>query len=176
MITITVEGVEPLLMALSRIPGAIEKASRTAVRDALKGARQDVARKVAERYTISPGAITSTIKTRATGGLNGELKSKGAVNPLQKFKHTLPSRRRGEYIYIEVVRGQGGVLKKAFQGKGSILERLTSARYPLRGIAGPSAPGMLSTPEVSEVIMDGMERRIGAKLERAANAILGGYL
>lgn len=180
MINIDVQGLEEAINRISHIPGAAEKAARQAVKDSLKGARRDAADKVRERYTVALSAVTKTIKIKATGGLSGEMTSRGGTTPLNKFFHqpkTPLKGQRGRFIFAQVVRAQGGLLAKGFIPKrgAGIYHQLTSSRYPIAPMQGPSAPGMLSVPEVSEVVQRGIERRIVSKLEHAANAILGGY-
>lgn len=161
------------------IPGAMERAGRSAVNRTLKGGRQDVSRRVGARYTIPVAAVMSTIKTRVSG-LTGEMKSKGARNPSDKFLHR-PTVRQNPGppggIFLNVVKGQGGNLQRAFiQRTGGIWERVGKERFPIHRFYSPSAPGMMAVKPVSSYVVAKMEERLKINLEHEAAAVINGFL
>lgn len=176
MISIRVEPVNiaPVITALSRIPGGLERAIPRAVKRSLKSGRAEAGRRIAARYTIPARAVTSTIKVTSNA-----MVSRGSRISLQKFKHN-PRRRvnpgpKGG-IFAQVVRGQGGQLRRAFkQNSGGIYEREGRPRYPIRKLTGPSAPGMLGNEIVAPQILSKIEQRLGIELIQQANAVIGGY-
>lgn len=176
MITIEPVNVSEAAVRLSKFSGKLELATSRAIRRTLKGARQSASRKVASRYTIGSRAVMSTVSVQARG-FEGEMKSRGSVIMLDRFR-VRPKRRPRKMpaggVRAEVVRGQGGQLRSAFlQRSGGVYERAGASRYPLRRIAGPSAPGMLSSPEVSRFIESRIEERFGVEFTHEAEFILG---
>ncbi len=159
MLQVTVN-LESAVAALGRIPPQAQKALKKASRKTLQLAKREAVAKVKARYTSPISLFTSSLqlKARATGG---ELISKGAKNPLYKFK-TAPKGRittRGRYIHAEVVRGQGGTLKKAFRMSSgpNIFERIGASRKPIKKLYSVAAPSMLNVPEVREPVMQKIE-------------------
>lgn len=177
MITIEPVNIEPVIAALSRIPGGIERAARSAIRRTLRGGRKDAGTLTRRRYTLPAGVVTSSLSVKVSG-LSGEMRSRGGRNPLEKAK-TNPKgriRTRGRYIRAEVVRGQGGVIPKAFRPYGAgIFAREGRSRYPIRRLSTVSAPGMVSHPSVSEPIINKMSQRFSVNFLHEAAAVLGGY-
>lgn len=170
--------VEQVFRGLAHIPNGIERAAKSAIRRTLKGARKDAGTLTRRRYTLPAGIVTKSLKISA-GGLSGEMTSKGSRNPLEKAKTNPKGRikQRGKYIRAVVVRGQGGIIKKAFRKSGgsSIFERVGAKRFPIKKLKTVSAPGMVSHPEISTPIQNKIEERIGINLLHEAAAILGGF-
>jgi len=149
------------------------RAVNSALRRTLRGVRKDIGGKVKERYTIAPGNVTKTVTVKA-GNLRGEITSRGRVNPLERFK--INPRRRlkrppASGVFAENIRGQGGYLKHAFIKGGGVFERTGRKRFPIKKIQGPSAPGILKSPPMSNFIMKKIEERIGKNLQHEINAI-----
>ena len=177
IITIEPVNLEPVLSALSRIPGGIERAARSAIRRTLKGGRKDAGTLTRRRYTLPAGVVTRSLSIKVSG-MSGEMRSRGGRNPLEKAK-TNPKgriRTRGRYIRAEVVRGQGGILPKAFRPHGAaIYERVGRTRYPIQRLTTVSAPGMVSHPSISEPIANKMSQRFSVNFLHEAAAVLGGF-
>ena len=181
MFSISIEP-SPLLQSMinrvALIPNGLEKAGRRAVQRTLRGGKQDAARKVAQRYTIKTGKVTSTIRTRQSG-LSGVMSSKGARNMLKEFilrPRTRPRKMPAGGVYVQNVRGQGGNLLHAFLQKGGgVFEREGRSRYPIRHLTGPSAPQMLGNPIVGPHIESKMFQRLQVNLDHELNAVLGGF-
>ena len=178
MITITIEpppDLQAKIQRLAMIPGALQRAGRQTVTRTLRGAKQDAARKIGQRYTIKVGEVTKTIKIH-NHGLSGEMVSKGSRNPLKKFRlqpKKRPRRMPAGGVFVQNVRGQGGNLLHAFlQRSGNVYERVGRPRFPIKGLKGPSAPGMLSSPQVGPYIENKMFQRMQINLNHAVEAIL----
>ena len=170
MITITIEpppDLQAKIQRLAMIPGALQRAGRQTVTRTLRGAKQDAARKIGQRYTIKVGEVTN---------LSGEMVSKGSRNPLKKFRlqpKKRPRRMPAGGVFVQNVRGQGGNLLHAFlQRSGNVYERVGRPRFPIKGLKGPSAPGMLSSPQVGPYIENKMFQRMQINLNHAVEAIL----
>lgn len=180
MISISAEPInlETVLRGIAHIPGGMERAAKNAIRRTLRGARKDAGTLARQRYTLPAGIVTKSLKI-SVGGMSGEMTSKGGRNPLEKAKTNPKGRikQRGKYIRAEVVRGQGGLIKKAFRKSGgnSIFERVGASRYPIRKLKTVSAPGMVSHPSVSTPVQNKIEHRLGINLLHEASAILGGF-
>lgn len=177
MINISIEPVnaEQVLRGISHIPGAVEKAARRAVTRTLKGSRKEAATLARRRYTLPAGIITSSLSIRVNG-LGGELKSKGRRNPLEKAKVSGGVRQP---VRAVVVRGQGGIIKRAFRMKfhpdSGIFQRVGVKRLPIEKLSTVAAPQMVSHNEVSKPVQDNMQRRLSINLLHEASAILGGF-
>jgi|GEM_PF-1522531 len=178
-ISISVEpvNVEPILRSVAHIPGAVERAAHRAVSRTLKGAKREAGTLTKRRYTL-PASIVSRSLMLKVSGLSGVMKSRGKRNPLEKAKVAPKNPSRSSHIRAVVVRGQGGVIRKAFRKKfhpaEGIFVRLHDSRFPIKKLKTVSAPGMVSHPEVSTPILNKIEHRIGIELLHAASSILTG--
>ncbi len=175
MLNIQVVNLEQVAAAISHIPGAVEKAVKISVKKTLQGAKKDAVAKVKQRYTSPIGIFTRSLQIKASA-MGGSLISKGAKNPLEKFK-TAPKGRinqRGNYIKATVVQGQGGILKKAFRKSGgeSIFERIGASRLPIKKLKSVAAPSMLGVPQVREPVMRQIESRFGSEFISAVSQFL----
>ena len=183
----TLKEAEELLKGL---PGAAEKAAKTAIRKTVRGAKQDAARKVKERYTIKPAYITRTIRFDfQAGGLAAAFRSKGRVNDLAYFKHrpqSVPKHRppKGSYLFSQVIKGEGGTIEHAFlakmkSGHIGVFQRAghgaQNSSLPIEKLSGPSTPQMLESPTVSAFIQKRMEERLQSNIDHEVNAFLMGY-
>lgn len=168
-----------IITKLLQIPGGMERAARNAVSRTLKGGRQDAIRRAGARYTAPQAIVRNSIRTRVSG-LNGVMKSTGARNPLDKFKHRptkRPKRMPAGGVYAQVVKGQGGYLQHAFLMKNnSVYERVGASRFPIKKLFAPSAPGMIAIPPVSKFVVQKMEERLAINLNHAAAAVISGWL
>ena len=190
MIEIDARSLDRAAQLLAGMPGAAEKAAKTAIRKTVRGARKDAVDKVKDRYTIKPAYVTRTLGfSFSAGGLTGSFKSSGRVNDLAYFKHSprsVPKRRppKGQYLYSQVVKGEGGTIAHAFlarmrSGHVGVFQRAghgaSNAPLPIDKLAGPSTPQMLGSPTVSAFIQKRMEERLTKNIEHEVNAFLMGY-
>ena len=180
MINISVEPVntQEILRTVSHIPGAVEKATRRAITRTLKGARRDAGTFTKRRYTLPPSITSSSLLIKVSG-MSGFMRSKGRRNPLEKAKVTPKSSNSRSSIRAIVVRGQGGVIRRAFRKKFNphegIFVRLTDSRFPIKKLTTVSAPGMVSHPTVANPIQNKIEQRISIELLHETSAILNGF-
>lgn len=178
MISISLDpvNVEPILRSISHIPGAIEKATRRAIKRTLAGAKQTAAQLARQRYTLPASIVRNSLELRVGSNFSGYLKSRGTRNPLDKAKTTPKSRitRRGKYIRAEVVRGQGDIIKKAFRkfGGGSVFERTGKNRFPIHKLKTVSAPQMVGHPSISKPVIAKIQNRLEINLLHEASFIL----
>lgn len=177
MFNITSHGLDEAIAKLSKSPTGLSKAIRSAIRRTLRGAKKDAGSKVKARYTINAGEVIRTIRLQQSG-FSGSMTSSGSRNPLKKF-HIRPSARPRRMppggVFAQNVRGQGGAIRRAWlKRSGGVFERINSARFPIRQLKGPSAPGMLSNPIVAPFIVARMEHRLGIDLEHELSAAMGG--
>lgn len=153
----------------------LERAIRSGLKRTVNGLKKDIGTKVKQRYTIASGAVTKTIKTRASG-LTAELTSRGNVNPLERFKINPKKRLKRQPpggVFAENVRGQGGYLRHAFiKGKG-VYERTTAKRFPIKKFYGPSAPGMMNSLPMSSFILKRVAERLDVNINHELNFYLG---
>ena len=184
---------------LKGLPGAAEKAAKTAIRKTVRGAKQDATRKVKERYTIKPAYITRTMRFDfQAGGLAAAFRSKGRVNDLAYFKHrpqSIPKHRppKGKYLFSQVIKGGGGPIAHAFLAKmksGHIGVFYRTGEYGrnnhinksgkldqemIEKLSGPSTPQMLESQTVAAFIQKRMEERLQKNIDHEVNAFLMGY-
>ena len=154
-------------------PNAIIRAIQKSIRQTLKDTKTDAATGIKQRYT-NPSVGTRPLKFKVNG-LTGVLSSKGAANPLEKFKIQPRKRlkrppKRG--IFAQVVRGQGGFISHAFIYNKAVFARKGKPRTPIRRLKTVSAPGMLKPPPISNLILGKIQQRfdkhLGAALESVA--------
>lgn len=187
MIHIDSSGLDRAQAMLQHIPGAAAKATKTALKKTVRGARQEASKKVRERYTIKAKYITRTLSVSVEmGGFVASFKSKGRVNDLAYFKHKPgnPPKRRpkpGNYLHSEVVQGEGGPIRHAFlagmqSGHVGVFRRTSGNRsLPIEKLSGPSTPQMLGSPSVAAFIQKRMMERLDVNVTHEVNAFLMGY-
>lgn len=182
MITVDASALNKAVVMLANIPGAAEKAEKSAIKKTVKGIRRFAAQKVKEEYTIQGKYVTRTLSTSFNGS-TGELRSEGGVNDLRYFK-TNPKnrtkRRSKNGVFVQVRRGEGGRLPHAFiagmdSGHIGVFERVGRSRFPIKKMTGPSTPSMLGNPKISEKIAEKMEERLNVNVEHEINAFLNGF-
>ena len=175
MIHVTTNGLDSAVQRLSNFnTGRLQRALTQAVRRTLKAAKSDAAQRVAARYTIAAGRVTSSIKIRASG-LSGAMTSTGQGFPMKFFvmrPQRRPRRPPPGGVFVQMVRSQGGMLSKAFVHNGHPFARVGKSRLPIKKYLGASAPGMLKHPTISSFILSKMEQRIGNEISQAAASVL----
>ena len=185
MITIDSSAIDNAVRVLEGMPGAAQKAARTALRKSINGAKVDAKNKVKERYTIKPTYVTRTIKAKIEG-MSATMTSKGPVNDLSYFitkPKGVPKRRPavGKYLYSQVVKGQGGTIAHAFlaqmkSGHTGVMRRIAgNSSLPIEKLAGPSTPQMIGHPNVSEYVEQRIQERLAVNIDHEVNAFLMGY-
>ncbi|MBQ9616038.1 MAG: phage tail protein [Selenomonadaceae bacterium] len=191
MIRIDTEELDRAVKFLEGIPGAAQKATRTALTKTMRGAQKEAIKKVTERYTIKQEKILPCFSQilRVSDGMTVGFRARGRVNDLAYFRHkpgSVPKRRppKGKYLYSQVVKGEGGTIAHAFlarmkSGHVGVFQReghgASNASLPIEKMAGPSTPQMLESPSVAAFIQQKMEERLAKNMEHEVNAFLMGY-
>lgn len=183
MITVDASALNKAVELLGSIPGAADKAQKTAIKKTITGTRRYAAQKVKEDYFIQSKYVTRTLSARFEGN-TGILRSKGGVNDLRFFKtrpRGITKRRPRNGIFAQVRRDSGGgYIKHAFiagmnSGHVGVFERVGKSRLPIKKLTGPSTPSMLSNPKVTQAIAQRMQERLAINVEHEINAFLGGH-
>lgn len=185
MIEISSKDLARAAQLLNGMPSAIDQVSKKAVRKAVKGVKREAVQKVTERYTIQKARVGKTMRVTYQGA-GAVFSSKGPVNDLSYFKHqprSVPRRRppTGQYLYSQVVKGQGGTIAHAFlarmkSGHVGVFRRTAgNASLPIEKLAGPSVPQMLGSPSISEYMEKHLAERLGDALGAEVDAYLGRF-
>lgn len=176
MFTISYSGLDEAISRLSRSPTGLDRAIRSAVRRTLRGAKKFAGSKASARYLIGAGEVLRSIKLKQSG-YNGAMTSSGARNPLKKFNirpRSRPRKMPPGGVFAQVVRGQGGQIRRAFlQRSGSVVERVGAPRFPIRQLKTVAVPQMLSNPHVGPQIEANMAQRLGINLDHELAYFLG---
>lgn len=161
MIQIYKEQRESIEVRLKGVKNGYARVVKNALNKALQTARDDVVDKVRQTYTVkSSNDISKTLEIQkaTTKDLTAKLVSRGAAVPLIRF-NVRPSKpqykgKNRPVLFVEVKRGEGGVIKRAFitrvrkTGNLGIFERVGTARYPISQKYGPSIPTMVGSRNV----------------------------
>ena len=147
---------------------------RATVRDTMRAAKPAIRAEVKKRYTYK-GAIS--IRSRSSG-MNGELRVRGSRLRLNKFRvkggvlgRRGRSARIGTKLYVQVIRGQGGVIERGFRmnsgGKfeGTYWRRDTPASLPIHMLYGPSVAEMAGhEPQPATLIQARIEQVLSERM------------
>ena len=175
MITVELRNIEQVSAAISHIPGTVEKAVKSSIKKTLTQSQKEAIRLVKNRYT-SPINLFKTSLKKKVSGTQGRLDSQGSAIPLHKFQHSPNYRinRRGKFIKATVVKGQGGILEKAFKSNSLpvLFEREGQPRLPIKKMFSVSAPQMLNAEPVREKVQDLTERFLAENFVAEVNKFL----
>lgn len=145
---------------------------RTAVRNTLRAGKQELTTRIQARYTAKNPMSLGKTKTTASA-LNGSLKVGGGRNQLRKFiirPTSRPRRMPPGGVFANVVRGQGGMIRRAFlQRSGGVFERVGTSRFPIKQLKTVSLPGMAS--RVGEHVEAKMAERLGIEIPMALGGL-----
>lgn len=165
LIRITPSGHEQAAQSLDG--GRIRSRITQAIRNALKEGKSSGKKFVKARYVRDLNSM-GTISSRASG-MRGVLKISGSRNLIKRFKVT-PSTRPPSNppggLFVQIVRGQGGMLPHAFIGKGDVWERTGRQRHKIHRLTTVSLPG--GWGRVSAKV----EAAIARQLEKNMEAVL----
>ena len=172
MFTITSQGLGAAIKELERTQSLqLATRIRSAIRGALRAGKEELAEQTKARYTSGNPMGLGETKTTASA-LRGSLKVGGSRNQLKKFiirPSSRPRKMPPGGVFANVVKGQGGMIRRAFlQKNGGVYERVGASRYPIRQLKTVSLPGMAS--RVGEKVI----ARISNRLEAGIGNILGG--
>lgn len=161
----------------SKAPTVIARA----LNDTAKRARQRLAQKAQQTYTVKIGGFTSTMKIkRATAGnLDASIDSSGEPLSITRFSYKT-SRSIG--ASAEIIKGhgfktleEGGI--KAFKSAslhGNIFRRYGSPRLPIKKQFGPSVPKMIESDKyVYGVLKPVIQSDLNASLSKEIAKLVG---
>ena len=152
------KGIQDGLKTAQSLLAGVKAGYPTAVMRALNRAaitgRSGAVKSIRKIYTVKSSAMKSafTIEKASTKSLEAAVSIKGKKIALQHFKFSPKSDTTGNArkpVRVSVLRG-GGMkpIRNAFVFKGRILQRTETTSTPLRDVEGPSAPSMVSNPDI----------------------------
>ncbi|MBD3878215.1 MAG: hypothetical protein SR1Q5_00815 [Quinella sp. 1Q5] len=144
-------------------PSRIKPRLTAAIRKALKEGKSLGDKEVKARY-IRDLKPMGKIRSRAAG-LMGYLKISGSRNLIKRFRvtpSTRPPHRPLGGLFVQIVRGQGGMLPHAFIGKGDVWERTGRERHKIHRLTTVSLPGGWGrvSAKVEEAIARHLEKNL----------------
>ena len=169
MFIITEHGIAEATDALENFNlSRLQTRLRSAVRNTLRAGKQELQTRVKARYTAKDPMSLGKTKTTASS-LNGSLKVGGGRNQLRKFiirPTSRPRRMPPGGVFANVVRGQGGMIRRGFlQRSGGVYERVGASRFPIRQLKTVSLPGMAT--RVGDHVEAKMAQRLGIEISTA---------
>lgn len=172
MFVVTATGVDAAVDGLQRYSASqILSRLRTAVRNTLRDGKSELKNRITQRYTAKSPLSLGSVKTTASA-LNGSIKIGGGRNQLKRFiinPRSRPRRMPPGGVFANVVKGQGGMIKRAFLQRGGVYERVGASRYPIKQIKTVSLPSMAS--RVGERVEAKMAQRLGIELDTALGGL-----
>lgn len=163
IITVRSSGIEAAMNSLpTNLRGRITQAIRATIREG----KEEGSNLVKQRYTARSFLSLGKVRMR-TSGLSGKLTISGRRNLLKKFI-IRPSTRLNPQppggVYAQVVRGQGGSIRRAFIAKrGLVFEREGTSRLPIRHLNTVSLPGAFE--RIGDKLTSKMAARLQSHLE-----------
>ena len=170
MITVSIEPANvEALKALAYVPGAIRKVTTRAIKKSITAGKREAKSGAKRRYTL-PSGIVGRAMTSSAGGLRGQIRVVGSRNKISQGK----VKETAHGVYALIVRGQGGVINKAFKKKyqGGWWQRLGKPRFPIRELKTVSAPGMVSHPTVSTPTVNKMGEILNREILNGIAAVI----
>ncbi len=171
---------------LENMPGALKKATSTAIKKSINKAKNDATKKIQEKYTLLPQYIIRALK-RITyvETLRAVLQARGRANDLAYFYHTpanVPEHRppKGRYLFSQVIKGEGGHIPHAFlarmkSGHIGVFQRTSNESLPIEKKCGPSVPSMLGSPTIINYVADNATKNVNIFLKKEVEKFLMGY-
>jgi hypothetical protein len=183
MIELRAEHIEKLERILRNTPKQIPIVTARAINRAADAARTQAGRSVRETYVIKHKDVIGTIKIKKAhaGDLQADIKSRGSVIKLTKFKVNpkQPQPQRKKPVVVSVKKGSSKPIKNGFvagmsNGHVNVFTRVSKKRYPIRGHYGPSVPQMLGNESVVRFVEERARDVLDTRLEHEINRMLGG--
>jgi hypothetical protein len=166
---------------LAGIPGGVYKAVGSAFARAAQAGKNQAGKMVADEYAINQSTFkenTTNINHFRKDGQSLEVVFgfRGHVIPLIRFDTKVT---KDGHVKTGVKRGGAkAVLDKAFVaqvgGHTGVYERLTSRRFPLKQLFGPSTAQMLNNEDVLDRMDETIREMYDKRLEHEINRILMG--
>lgn len=129
------------------------------------------AKKMREVYTIKAGIAKSRMKVENPSTLDTVVRIEGGTEPVKNFRGM---RRRKDGVFVSIKKDSGGVVPRSFMHGDAPLMREGAARYPLKGIYGPSVPQMFDEDSVIEETTDAMLEKYEERIVQELSWRIGG--
>ena len=129
------------------------------------------AKKMREVYTIKAGIAKSRMKVENPSTLDTVIRIEGGTEPVKNFRGT---QRRKDGVFVSIKKDGGGVVPRSFMHGDAPLMRKGAARYPLKGIYGPSVPQMFDEDSVIEAASDAMLEKYEERIVQELSWRIGG--
>ena len=129
------------------------------------------AKKMREVYTIKAGVAKSRMKVENPSPLDTVIRIEGGTEPVKNFRGT---QRRKDGVFVSIKKDSGGVVPRSFMHGAAPLMREGVARYPLKGIYGPSVPQMFDEDSVIEAASDAMLEKYEERIVQELSWRIGG--
>ena len=129
------------------------------------------AKKMREVYTIKAGVAKSRMKVENPSRLDTVIRIEGGTEPVKNFRGT---RRRKDGVFVSIKQDSGGVVPRSFMHGDAPLMREGAARYPIKGIYGPSVPQMFDEDSVIETTMDAALEKYEERITHELSWRIGG--
>lgn len=170
MIELDIEGDERLIDQLNRMqPEQVASAVRAAAKRAATAARLAGVKEIRAVYTMKSGDIKNRaqIKNETDGA---SIQVKGSMEPVKKYRAAL--RRQG--VFVSIKKGMSTVVPRSFQQGGRFLARRGQARYPIKGLYGPSVPQLFGNAQVMQAIEARGNEVFETRLYHEIERLMGG--
>ena len=128
-------------------------------------------RKMREVYTIKAGVARSRMKVENPSRLDTVIRIEGGTEPVKNFRGT---KKRKDGVFVSIRKDGGGVVPRSFVHGDAPLMREGAARYPLKGIYGPSVPQMFDEDSVIDETMDAMMEKYEERIIHELSRRVGG--
>lgn len=185
MISVTLENLQKVELALIGQPDKVNQVLARAVNRAVTNVKSNISKKVREEYVVKAADVKNSIKITKASFRNpvAVVRSTGHKIDLTKFKlkPTEPNPKNppkhGYQVMVKKSEGykprENGFLAY-FTGDLGFFQRKGSARLPITRMMGPSIPEMIGRKDTIAYIEDEAQKmlqtRLGHELQRALGA------
>ena len=126
-------------------------------------------RRMCQVYNINRKEAKSRIDIKIRGSQETLIDIRGPSEHIESFRWT-KWRKKG--VFVSIKKGGGALIPRSFKHGDTPLMREGAARYPIRGIYGPSVPQMFAEESVikaaTEATMETYKKRVIHELKRGA--------
>jgi hypothetical protein len=177
MVALTVDSrqLAKLHRSLDHIKNGVPRALASAMNRALSTGQTTVKREIRKDYLIKAKDIPTKVKKASFGALRGEIRIEQGMLDISKFKY-LPKgvqrRKKKKPLFVQVKRGGGGIVKRAFVTASGVFQRIGAARLPIRRIIAIGAPIMATQPSVGPAVNKAMGDTLAKRIDHEIKRVL----
>ncbi len=179
VVSVDAQMVEEVQRKLGQFSNKAPNAISSALNRAVTNVTSNVSKEVRKQYHIKAGDVKSTLNTRkaSTSKLQAEVRSKGELIPLDRFKvspRTVQPKRKKQ-LKIAVKKDGFKKILGAFIADLSgvkVFKRQGKDRLPINRLFGPSVPQMLRNEGIVENINEEAKNTFERRLDHEINRIL----